>query len=52
MKVITSVYKDDGTFYAKLPSTLKDEAYISDVSADIESFVEEQFYAIKDEDDE
>lgn len=53
MKVIVTVYRDNqSSAYAKLPLSTDDEAYLNDLVEDIDCFLEEQFYAIKDEDDE
>ncbi|MCW2763633.1 MAG: hypothetical protein JWR85_3834, partial [Marmoricola sp.] len=47
-----SVYKTgESSPYAKLPLTAKDEAYLNDLVEDIDCFLEENFYAIRDEDE-
>lgn len=53
LRVVVNVYrKGDNTPYAKLPLRVDDEAYLSQLVEDIDAFLDEQFYAMKDDDDD
>jgi hypothetical protein len=52
MRIVVNAYKDDGTFFAKLPLSVKDETYLNDLVEDIDCFLEENYFAIEDEGDD